>query len=74
MLLTHAISKIRIDILYLISLYELIIINMGFVRGSHRSVLLVFSQSYVEYDLRKNKIVALFFCQPINFYELIIWF
>jgi hypothetical protein len=30
-------------------------------------LLLVFSQSYVEYDLRKNKIVVSFFCQQINF-------
>jgi hypothetical protein len=35
---------------------------MGFVRGSPYSVFLVFSQSYVQYDLRKNKIVVLFFC------------
>jgi hypothetical protein len=43
-------------------------------RGSPRSVLLVFSQSYVEHDLRKNKILVPFFCQPINFYELIVRF
>jgi hypothetical protein len=43
-----------------------------FVMGSPCSVLLSFSQSYVEYDLRKNKIVVPFFCQPINFYKLII--
>jgi hypothetical protein len=34
----------------------------GFVRDFSCSVLLVFSQSYVEYDLRKNKIVISFFC------------
>jgi hypothetical protein len=33
-----------------------------FVRGSPRSVLLAFSQSYVEHNLRKNKIVIPFFC------------
>jgi hypothetical protein len=33
----------------------------GFVRDSSRSVLLAFSQSYVEHDLRKNKIVIPFF-------------
>jgi hypothetical protein len=42
--------------------------------GSSCSVLLVFSQSYVEHDLRKNKIVVSFFCQRINFYELIVMF
>ena len=46
----------------------------GFAKGSSRNVLSAFSQSYVEYDLRKNKIVVLFFCQQINFYELIIMF
>jgi hypothetical protein len=46
----------------------------GFARGSPRSVLLAFSQSYVEHDLRKNKIVVPFFYQPINFYELIVRF
>jgi hypothetical protein len=46
----------------------------GFARDSLRSVLLAFSQSYVEHDLRKNKIVAPFFCQHINFYELIFMF
>jgi hypothetical protein len=44
----------------------------GFAMGSPCSVLLSFSQSYVEHDLRKNKIVVPFFCQPINFYKLII--
>jgi hypothetical protein len=44
---------------------------MGFVRGSHRSVLMAFSQTYVKHDLRKNKIIISFFCQQINFYELI---
>jgi hypothetical protein len=48
--------------------------SWGFARGSPRSILLAFSQSYVEHDLRKNKIVVPFFCQTINFYELIIWF
>jgi hypothetical protein len=46
----------------------------GFARGSPRSVLLAFSQSYVKYDLRKNKIVVSFFCSQINFYELIVKF
>jgi hypothetical protein len=44
---------------------------MGFARGSSCSVLLTFSQSYVEHDLRENKIVVSFFCQQINFYEFI---
>jgi hypothetical protein len=35
---------------------------MEFARGSPRNVLLAFSQSYVEHDLRKNKIVIPFFC------------
>jgi hypothetical protein len=47
---------------------------MGFVRDSSHSIILMFSQSYVEYDLRKNKIIILFFYQPINFYELIVMF
>jgi hypothetical protein len=34
----------------------------GFARGSPHSILLAFSQSYVEHDLRKNKIVVPFFC------------
>jgi hypothetical protein len=42
--------------------------------GSSRSVLLAFSHFYVEHDLRKNKIVIPFSCQPINFYELIVRF
>jgi hypothetical protein len=29
---------------------------MGFVKGSPRSVLLVFSQSYVKHDLKKIKL------------------
>jgi hypothetical protein len=37
-------------------------IFLGFARGSPRSVLLAFSQSYVEHDLRKNKIGVSFFC------------
>jgi hypothetical protein len=37
-------------------------------------VLLAFFLSYIEHDLRKNKIVVLFFCQQINFYELIVRF
>jgi hypothetical protein len=32
-----------------------------FARGSPRSVLLAFFQSYIEHDLRKNKIVVSFF-------------
>jgi hypothetical protein len=47
---------------------------MGFARSSLRSVLLAFSQSYIECDIRKNKIVVPFFCQSINFYELIVRF
>jgi hypothetical protein len=39
-----------------------VILFWGFVRGSLRSVLLAFSQPYLEHDLRKNKIVILFFC------------
>jgi hypothetical protein len=42
--------------------------------GSPLNVLLAFSQSYVEYDLRKNEIVVPFFCQPITFYEVIVRF
>jgi hypothetical protein len=42
--------------------------------SSPLSVLLAFSQSYVEHDLRKNKIVVPFFCQQVNFYELIFRF
>jgi hypothetical protein len=38
-----------------------IVIFLGFVRGSPRSVLIVFPKSYVEHDLRKNKIVVSFF-------------
>jgi hypothetical protein len=34
----------------------------------------VLSKSYIEHDLRKNKIVIPFFCQPINFYKLIVRF
>jgi hypothetical protein len=34
----------------------------GFAKGSPYNVLLMFFQSYVEYDLRKNKIVIPFFC------------
>jgi hypothetical protein len=42
--------------------------------GSPRNVLMIFFQFYVEHDLRKNKIVVLFICQQINFYELIFRF
>jgi hypothetical protein len=49
-------------------------ILMGFVKGSSYSVLLAFFQSYIEHNLKKNKIVVPFFCQPINFYELIVKF
>jgi hypothetical protein len=42
--------------------------------SSFRSVLLAFFQFYIEYDLRKNKILVPFFCQQINFYELIFKF
>jgi hypothetical protein len=44
------------------------IFKKEFAKGSSCSVLLTFSQSYVEHDLRKNKIVILFY-QHINFYE-----
>jgi hypothetical protein len=37
------------------------VINKGFARGSPHSVLLAFFYSYVEHDLRKNKIVVPFF-------------
>jgi hypothetical protein len=50
------------------------LIFMGFVRGSPRNVLIAFSQSYVEHDLIKNKIVVPFFCLQINFYDLIVRF
>jgi hypothetical protein len=39
----------------------------GFAKGSPHSILLAFSQSYLEHDLRKNKIVVSFFYQYINF-------
>jgi hypothetical protein len=39
----------------------------GFARGSSPSILLAFSQSYVEYDLRKNKIVVHFFVNILIF-------
>jgi hypothetical protein len=42
--------------------YIYIYIYMRFARGSLCSVLLAFSQSYVKYDLKKNKIGILFFC------------
>jgi hypothetical protein len=48
-----------------------------FARDSPHNVLLAFSQSYVKHDLRKNKIVVApttFFCEQINFYELIFMF
>jgi hypothetical protein len=51
-----------------------IYIYIRFAWGSSHSILLAFSQSYVEHDLRKNKIVVPFFGQLINFYELIIRF
>jgi hypothetical protein len=50
------------------------LLYIGFARGSPRSVHLTFFQSYVKYDLRKNKIVVSFFCQLINFYKLIVMF
>jgi hypothetical protein len=40
---------------------------MRFVRGSPCSVLLVIPQSYVEYNLRKNKIVVPFFANRLTF-------
>jgi hypothetical protein len=33
-----------------------------FARGCLRSILIAFSQSYIEHDLRKNKIIVPFFC------------
>jgi hypothetical protein len=42
-------------------------IYMGFARSSPRSVLLSFSQSYIEHDLRKNKIVIHFFTNRLIF-------
>jgi hypothetical protein len=42
--------------------------------SSLHNVLMIFFQFYVEHDLRKNKIVVLFICQQINFYELIFRF
>jgi hypothetical protein len=39
----------------------------GFARGSPRSVLLTLSQSYIEHDLRKNKIVVHFFGNRLIF-------
>jgi hypothetical protein len=32
--------------------------STGFARGSPHSILLVFSQFYIEHDLRKNKIAV----------------
>jgi hypothetical protein len=40
--------------------------NLKNVRGSLSSILLTFSQSYVEHDLRKNKIVVAF---TIDFFK-----
>jgi hypothetical protein len=37
----------------------------GFARGSLHSVLLTLYQSYVEHDLRKNKIVVPFFTNTL---------
>ena len=48
-------------------------IYMGLL-GFPSCIFLVFFYSYIKYDLRKNKIVVSFFCQLINFYELIIRF
>jgi hypothetical protein len=48
--------------------------SMRFAKDSPRSILLVFSQFYIKYDFKKNKIVVPFFCQLINFYELIVRF
>jgi hypothetical protein len=57
------------------NLWAIILVLLeGFARGSPSSVLLAFSQSYKKHDLRKNKIVVPFFCQHINFYELIVKF
>jgi hypothetical protein len=39
----------------------------GFARGSIYSVFLAFSQSYVEHDLRKNKIEVHFFTNRLIF-------
>jgi hypothetical protein len=50
------------------------LLKLGFIRGSSCSVLIAFFQSYIKHDLRKNKIVVSFFCQQINFYELIFRF
>jgi hypothetical protein len=51
-----------------------VFLNKRFAMDSPRSVILVFSQSYVKHDLRKNKFVVPFFCQQIYFYELIVRF
>jgi hypothetical protein len=58
----------------IVLIYRWAINLFGFARGSPYSVLLAFFQSYVKYDLRKNKILVPFFYQPINFYELIVMF
>jgi hypothetical protein len=42
-------------------------IYMGFAMGSPHSVFLAFSQSYVEHDLRKNKIIVHFFANRLIF-------
>jgi hypothetical protein len=47
---------------HIFSKVEFIAYQKGFVKGSPRSILLAFSQSYIEHDLRKNKIVVPFFC------------
>jgi hypothetical protein len=70
LVLTLKSSKIK---LYIFNIY-VYLLSKGFAKGSPHSVLLLFSQSYVEHDLRKNKIIASFFCQQINFYELIVRF
>jgi predicted MFS family arabinose efflux permease len=38
-----------------------ILFCLRFVKGSPHSVFLAFSQSYIKHDLRKNKIVVMFF-------------
>jgi hypothetical protein len=50
-----------------LTLYIYIYIYMGFVRGYLCSVFLTFSQSYIEHDLRKNKIVVPFFINRLIF-------
>jgi hypothetical protein len=55
--LVKMLQKIRLKAVHIIRVCA----RKGFARGSSHSVLLAFSHSYIEHDLRKNKIVVPFF-------------